>query len=1750
MNQKHLPMRYVLLIFVLCYSLTSFGQSLVTGEYFFDIDEGPGTGTPISITGEGSMFDNINVDQLTVGPHILCSRCMNNASLWSGARCIPIVVSPPVDAGSTFITTTEYFFDEDNGPGTGTPVIVVNGPVTDVLQAVSTSGLTAGPHLLCYRALNNNGLWGGSRCMNLYAIQQENSNQIVACEYFFNNDGGPGSGLPIAITPSGLINIDEIVAVSSLSAGINKLCLRFQTADGLWSGSRCLNIFVEPNQEGITVIEEAEYFLDNDPNPGEGISIDISADITTSITESINAATYSQGLHKLCYRIKNSQGVWSGSKCMDVYVGQAQNEFMTEIVAAEYFIGEDPGQGNGTSVALDASSIAQINEEITLLGLPEGDYTISVRFMNQYGDWSGVQSENFVICGFGPPIASFDYNLDTFNVIFENTSQYASGSSWDFGTSQSTETNPVLSVTGPGVYEVCLAVSNNCGDDDICEYVIVPDTLQITEVIPGEVIPGETFDVSFTANYVNFIAGNTFTLQLNGPDGTFSNPIELTTMVSSTGGIFNDVLLPINLPPNCYRLRVVSSTPTFASNEASLKVNNLTSANPANYALRFDGIDDYVNFGPLLGDHDFTVSFWVKPDSTQVSDPVIADMQNDFVLYENPNVEYNYVLSHLAQFDMLPGHWNQVTITMDHLTNQRKIYLFGQLVDQNTWNYNPQINYEFLFGHGNSFSNAWFKGYMDELIIWDYNMDAQEVFASAHSTITGSEIGALAYFNFDDGCTQEALDLSPYGHQASLHGNIQHVVSDIPSFSNFVTPNHGGNNGYVTLQIAGEFYEGSPTVTLTSSLFPAIVADTSYYNSTYDLVTARFNLVGTNIGLYDVEVLTSDSTSVKYTQSFTIEESIAGHVEISILGRNTIRAGGVHTFFIVYENTSNNDIHSPVTLLESYADDYIGFVDQDLEYQFHHLPIILGNLNYDLSVQAYQADSIISPGIQYVIPIRSKTGIGGSRDNCQDVSGYTLQLLMVRNPENPFDNITPDGCSNPEWAVGGINNFLSWNNLENIDIDWNNEFSGPCNRHDTCYQMCYTFFSQPQAKTICDLQFLQQLIGHCSSDELSDGIEVSVCKQAAILYFLGVHTFGSPFFNWSQAGCTITHLLPDFSPEENIEYVPDCGVCPPDAICFTTNRISSYDPNEKVGPSRYQNLDDTFEYAIYYENADSATAAAQRVLVIDTLNPAYFDFSTFQFLGFGFDDELKFIPQDQPQQFTVDTDLRPEKNLLLRTNGFFDPTTGIATWDFTSLDPQTMQLTEEVELGFLDPNDSTGRGQGFVYFKVNPQPGLQTGDSITNHASIYFDYNPPIVTEDWLNTIDLVAPWSNVLPLDEVQADSTFLITWTGADSLISTIDHYSIYVSENGGPYTVWQEIVYDTAVYYTGHNGSSYAFYSIAIDNAGNVEGEPEMPDATTLINVVYIPPVFNLTIDQNECSYSEAFVSVSASSGNPPFIFTWDDNIMNDTLYNASAGDHHLIVTDVNAEIVLDTVIQVSYPLPLLYEASITPVNCPGGQDGSAVVMATGGTGAFFFDWQGEDPSQLSAGIHPFTISDENGCQTDGMVNITEPEPIVVNAEIVPAIAELNCDGAITLSVTGGSPPYDIIWNTTQTGETIVDLCPGEYTASITDDHGCTNEENFWTVPLGELEITQSIPELIVSPNPSNGRFHIMLKNGDSYIIWTVYDAAGNTVMSKRETPASLMRYEWSFDLTTHAEGSYLIEIKTERKTYQRKLIVTKD
>jgi hypothetical protein len=286
---------------------------------------------------------------------------------------------------------------------------------------------------------------------------------------------------------------------------------------------------------------------------------------------------------------------------------------------------------------------------------------------------------------------------------------------------------------------------------------------------------------------------------------------------------------------------------------------------------------------------------------------------------------------------------------------------------------------------------------------------------------------------------------------------------------------------------------------------------------------------------------------------------------------------------------------------------------------------------------------------------------------------------------------------------------------------------------------------------------------------------------------------------------------------------------------FPVDPKVSHDPNDKIGPAgagdaHFVTDAVPLEYTIQFENDPGATAPAAEVLVTDQLDPALVDLTTLALGPIAFGD-TQVVPPPGLSSFTRDVDLRPARDLIVRIEAGVDPA-GLLSWRLESLDPATLEPPTDPLAGFLPPNANPPEGDGYVSFTVAQAPGLATGTAIANQARIVFDANPPIDTPIWSNTIDATPPASQIASLVPVgECTQDLQVGWSGSD-VGSGIGGYSIEVSEDGGPFSLWLASDESTATF-PGRWGRSYAFRSIAADAAGNVEEPPGAPGAPTTIS-----------------------------------------------------------------------------------------------------------------------------------------------------------------------------------------------------------------------------------------------------------------------------------------------------------------------------
>lgn len=198
-----------------------------------------------------------------------------------------------------------------------------------------------------------------------------------------------------------------------------------------------------------------------------------------------------------------------------------------------------------------------------------------------------------------------------------------------------------------------------------------------------------------------------------------------------------------------------------------------------------------------------------------------------------------------------------------------------------------------------------------------------------------------------------------------------------------------------------------------------------------------------------------------------------------------------------------------------------------------------------------------------------------------------------------------------------------------------------------------------------------------------------------------------------------------------------------------------------------------------------------------------------------------------------------------------------------------------------------------------------------------------------------------------------------------------------------------------------------------------------------------------------------SVTVTSGSAPFTYVWSNgapNLPNAT--NLCAGNYTVSVTDASGCSSGPVPFTITQPLAAL-SATTTTANilCNGLCNGSATVIASGGTPPYSYSWSNGQTTPVATGLcagnYSVTVTDANGCIVGPLqVTLTQPPPMVLNTSFTNAACTGLCNGTATANPSGGTPPYSYQWDDAlnQTTQTAIQLCAGTYTVVVTDANGC--------------------------------------------------------------------------------------------------------
>jgi hypothetical protein len=463
-------------------------------------------------------------------------------------------------------------------------------------------------------------------------------------------------------------------------------------------------------------------------------------------------------------------------------------------------------------------------------------------------------------------------------------------------------------------------------------------------------------------------------------------------------------------------------------------------------------------------------------------------------------------------------------------------------------------------------------------------------------------------------------------------------------------------------------------------------------------VEAHFDLRGVAIGSYDVRVVTSEPDTSVLTDGVHISLGSGAGIVPQILGPSIMRLGYTSDYFVSLENTGDADAYDVVCALMLSAGTPYSLLFGDA----------IGGMQEATAEPILLVSDFIPVGGQARFTVRLQAAVE------QDIQ---LQVVPVH--------------SDAELVAIEIPVAAAPGDAKSILRGITTEYAGLA-RASFREEMRRRFFTIDAAifADIFDRLWIEAC-DHTSSELLADKL-----RDILIAALIELDDPGIPPPQDPLVAAALDFAIGEV--KDLVVFSSQTGDWYEDAIAIGI--VVAWDPNEKRGRDR---LDEYFmtagefvPFTLFFEN-DSTTAnvPAQNVQVVDFIDNR-FEGDQFYLGTFAFGDTTVEVPPDMSEYHRTIV-LTPE--LKVKVDASYEPASGQARWIFQTLGADDRPPDDD-QIGFLPPNDESGRGRGYVSFRIRSQPDLAIGEHVPNTSTIIFDLNDAITTNAVTGTVNSAYP--------------------------------------------------------------------------------------------------------------------------------------------------------------------------------------------------------------------------------------------------------------------------------------------------------------------------------------------------------------------------------------------------------------------------
>jgi gliding motility-associated-like protein len=198
----------------------------------------------------------------------------------------------------------------------------------------------------------------------------------------------------------------------------------------------------------------------------------------------------------------------------------------------------------------------------------------------------------------------------------------------------------------------------------------------------------------------------------------------------------------------------------------------------------------------------------------------------------------------------------------------------------------------------------------------------------------------------------------------------------------------------------------------------------------------------------------------------------------------------------------------------------------------------------------------------------------------------------------------------------------------------------------------------------------------------------------------------------------------------------------------------------------------------------------------------------------------------------------------------------------------------------------------------------------------------------------------------------------------------------------------------------------------------------------------------------------INACNAAGVPVLNYVWSNGLTTEDVTGLASGTYTVTLTDATgcSATASYSITEPSAILPVV--DSTGGVSC-GTNDGFVATSASGGTGAYSYNWSNgattDDIFNLGNGPYDLTITDVNGCQATISATVSGSGTPVVTLDSTVIDSCLSNKGALFITASSGTGSYTYQWSNGTTAQNATGLAAGIYTLTI-DDGNCTDSVSF--------------------------------------------------------------------------------------------------